>query len=135
MRSLSAAALAGAAAATLACGASSARRPAVTSADEMTCITRREINAIRPLDERHALVRLRAGDHYMLTLDAACVGLDAARTLVLDRSESRICGDGTSLVSYELPGVGPTRCRVERIEPVESQAAAMELIEERKGPQ
>jgi uncharacterized protein DUF6491 len=99
-----------------------------------TCITRREINAISSLDDRHALARLSAGRLSLLTLDHTCRGLRSARTLVLERSAGRICGDGTSLLSFEELGVGPTRCRIEKIESVANKAEALELIASRAGP-
>lgn len=105
-----------------------------TTADRV-CIARREINAISALDDRHAFAKVSAGRFYLLTLDETCRGLRSARKLVLERSASRICGDGASLVSFEEPGVGPTRCRIERIDPVANKSAALDLIESRAGPQ
>lgn len=98
-----------------------------------TCLTRRQIHAVSPLEGHHALARLSAGRFYLLTLDKSCRPLTPAFTknLVLERSESRVCDDGTSLVSFEESGVGPTRCRIEKIDKVESKAAALELIDAR----
>jgi hypothetical protein len=101
---------------------------------ERTCITRREINAISALDDRHALARLSAGRLSLLTLDKTCRELRSARKLALERSAHRICSDGTSLLSFEEPGAGPTRCRIEKIESVANKAEALELIASRAGP-
>ena len=100
-----------------------------------TCLTRRQINAISPLESRYALARLSSGRFYLLTLDDSCRKLTPAftRNLVLERAASRVCDDGTSLVSFEESGVGPTRCRIEKIYRVESKAAALELIDSREG--
>lgn len=101
------------------------------SAEERVCVKRREINAITALDGRHAMARLSAGRLYLFTLDKACRGLRPARRVSLERPASRICGDGMSLLSFEEPGVGPTRCRIEKIDPVASKGDALELIESR----
>ena len=103
--------------------------------EKKTCLTRRQINAISPLESRYALARLSSGRFYLLTLDDSCRKLTPAftRNLVLERAASRVCDDGTSLVSFEETGVGPTRCRIEKIDKVESKAAALELIGEREG--
>lgn len=98
------------------------------SPTERTCIRRREINAISALDDRHALARLGAGRLSLFTLDQTCRDLRSARKLVLERSAAQICGDGTSLLSFEQPGVGLTRCRIEKIESVANKVAALELI-------
>lgn len=104
------------------------------SAEKKVCVARRQVNAISALDQRHALARLGAGRLYVFTLDRSCRGLDAARKLTLERSASRICGDGTSLLSFEEPGAGPTRCRIEKIDEVASKSEALELIESRAEP-
>jgi uncharacterized protein DUF6491 len=104
------------------------------SPDGKVCFARREINAVSALDERHALARLSAGRLYLLTLDKTCTGLKWARKIVLERTASRVCGDGASLLSFEEPGAGPTRCRIEKIDGVENKAEALELIDSRAGP-
>lgn len=104
------------------------------STADKVCIARREINAISSLDERHALARLSAGRLYLLTVDKSCLGLQSARKLALDRTERRICGDGTSLLSFQEPGAGPMRCRIEKIDRVASKAEALDLIASREGP-
>ncbi len=103
--------------------------------EKKTCLTRRQINAISPLESRYALARLSSGRFYLLTLDDACRKLSPAftRNLVLDRAASRVCDDGTSLVSFEESGVGPTRCRIEKIDKVAGKEAARELIDAREG--
>jgi hypothetical protein len=100
-----------------------------------TCINRREINTIRTLDDRHALVKLSAGRHYMLTLDKSCQGFDKARRTAISDGTGRVCADGLTLVSFETPMTGPMRCRIEGIDAVPDEAAARELIESRRPPE
>jgi hypothetical protein len=103
--------------------------------DEKTCLTRRQINALSALEGHYALARVSSGRFYLLTLDESCRGLDPAFTknLVIERSTSRVCDDGTTLVSYEETGVGTRRCRIEKIDKVASKAEALELIDARAG--
>jgi hypothetical protein len=98
---------------------------------DTVCIGRREINAVTPLDERHALARLSAGRFYLLTLERSCREFGQARRVALDRSRSRVCGDGSSLLSYDYPTLGQMRCRIERIERVPDKNAALDLIQSR----
>lgn len=104
------------------------------SKPDLTCINRREINAISALDDRHAFAKLSASRFYLLTLEKRCRGFKAARTIALERSSTRICGDGASLLSFDYPAVGPMRCRIERIDPVADKSAALDLIDSRAGP-
>jgi hypothetical protein len=102
---------------------------------ERVCIKRREINTIRPLGDYHLFAKLSASRYYLLTVEDSCRGLRLARTVTIWDSQTRVCGDGTSLVSFEYPGVGETRCRIQQIEPVADQDAAWALIESETPPE
>ncbi len=99
------------------------------------CLNRREINTIRTLDDRHALVRLSAGRHYLFTLDRSCQDFRLARKVAIYEGTGRVCGDGLTLLSFEVPTTGPMRCRIEGIDAVKDEDAARELIESRAEPQ
>ena len=99
------------------------------------CVNRREINVIRALDDQHAFVKLSAGRHYLFTLDKTCQEFRLARKIAISDGTGRVCGDGLTLLSFELPGTVPVRCRVEGIDAVPDQAAARELIESRRPPE
>jgi hypothetical protein len=101
---------------------------------ERVCINRRDINAIKTLDERHAFAKLSAGRFYLLTLDKSCQGFDKARRVALSEGAGRVCSDGLTLVSFETPLVGPMRCRIEAIDAVADESAARDLVAERAGP-
>ena len=103
--------------------------------EERVCVNRREINTIRALDDGHLFVKLSASRFYLFTVDKVCQGLKQARTIAIEASRTRVCGDGLSLISFEFPAVGPTRCRIEKIDRVADQEAAQELIEARRPPQ
>jgi hypothetical protein len=100
-----------------------------------TCIKKGEINAMSPMDDRHIFVRVSATRFHLLTTDETCRGLKFARKLAIADGARRICDDGSSLITFSEPTVGVMRCRVKRLEGVESKAAAWELIESREGPQ
>lgn len=99
------------------------------------CVNRREINTIRALDDQHAFVKLSAGRHYLFTLDKTCQEFRLARKIAISDGAGRVCGDGLTLLSFELPGTVPVRCRIEGIDAVPDQAAARELIESRRPPE
>ena len=102
--------------------------PSPGSKDETGCIKRREINAITPLDDQHVFVKVSAERFYLLTVEKGCRGLRLARSLVISDSPIRVCGDGNTLLSFEFPAEGPTRCRIEKIEAVADKDAAWDLI-------
>ena len=101
------------------------------SKTKRVCIDRREINSLKGLDDQHALVRRSSGRYSLLTMDKKCRGLKLARTVLIEGSAARVCGEGVSLLSFDYPAVGPMRCRVEQIEAVPDESAALELIESR----
>ena len=99
------------------------------------CVNRREINTIRALDDQHAFVKLSAGRHYLFTVDKSCREFHLARKVAISEGTGRVCADGLTLLSFEVPTAGPMRCRIEGIDAVPDEAAARELIESRAGPQ
>jgi len=90
---------------------------------------------IRALDDQHAFAKLSAGRHYLFTLDKTCREFRLARKVAISDGAGRVCGDGLTLLSFEQPAVGPTRCRIDGIDAVPDEAGARELIESRAGPQ
>jgi uncharacterized protein DUF6491 len=90
------------------------------------CFNTRDINVMRSLDDKHVFVKAGTSRNYLLTMDA-CPGLSLARKLQVFEATSRVCGDGTSLVSFEAPATGAMRCRVAKIDPVKDLAEAEEL--------
>jgi hypothetical protein len=109
-------------------------RPHEDVDQKRVCIARREINAISALDDRHALVRLNAGEFRLLTLDRTCQGLRMARKIALDGTSLQVCDEGASLVSFEEPAIGPVRCRIAEIDEVASKSEALDLIDSRREP-
>jgi hypothetical protein len=99
------------------------------------CVNRGEINTIRALDDQHAFVKLSAGRHYLFTLDKSCQEFHLARKVAISDGTGRVCGDGLTLLSFELPGTSPMRCRIDGIDAVPDETAARELIESRAAPQ
>jgi hypothetical protein len=102
---------------------------------DRVCVNRREINTIRALDDKHAFVKLSAGRHYLFTLEKSCQEFRLARKIAISDGTGRVCADGLTLLSFELPAVAPMRCRIEGIDAVPDQNAAQELIGARAAEQ
>jgi hypothetical protein len=133
MRSIRLSAL-GLALVTLACGSgvAAAAEEGSKPKPEKVCIRKAEINVVRALDDEHVGVKLGASRFYLLTVAKPCNGLSEARAIAFEGVATRVCSDGSSLVSFEYPTVGSMRCRVETIDPVADMNAARELIESRQ---
>jgi hypothetical protein len=115
-------------------GCASAPAQRGSSNTERLCIDRRDINTIRALDDHHVLVKVGAGRFFLLTVERTCAELRLARSIGIVEATSRVCGDGHSLISFADPTVGTMRCRIEVIDSVADQNAAMDLIESRREP-
>jgi hypothetical protein len=68
----------------------------------------------------------------MFTLDKSCQDFRLARKVAISEGTGRVCADGLTLLSFEVPTTGPMRCRIDGIEPVEGEDAARELIRSRE---
>jgi hypothetical protein len=112
-------------------GAAGHLAAAQDTAEKKTCVNKREINAVTPLDDAHALVKASASRYYLFSLEKACQGFHVARKIALFDGTTRVCGDGSTLLSFEYPSLGPMRCRIEKIDSVADRAAAEELIASR----
>ena len=115
-------------------GCASAPPQRNSSNPERLCIDRRDINTIRALDEHHVFVKVSAGRFFLLAVERSCAGLRLARSIAIVEATSRVCGDGHSMISFADPTVGVMRCRIEAIDSVADQNAAMDLIESRREP-
>jgi hypothetical protein len=91
------------------------------------CINSREINVMRSLDDKHVFLKAGATRNYLLTMDP-CPGLGLARKLAVFEPTSRVCGEGTSLLTFEVPATGAMRCRIAKIESVRDLADAEDRI-------
>ena len=90
------------------------------------CIKQGEISTLRALDDKHVYIKASASRHFLVTMDTRCQGLGDARKVEVFEPTSRLCGQGTSLISFVDPAAGPMRCRIATIEPVKSLADAEE---------
>ena len=113
----------------LASGALSSVRAAEPSRAKKDCINKREINVMRPLDEKHVFVKAGANHNYLFTTEGRCHGLRLARRLSIWEGSTRVCADGSSLLAFSDPTVGDMRCRIANIESVKDLAAAMEMLD------
>ena len=118
--------------AVLAGGCASAPAQRQSSSADRLCIDRRDINTSRALDDHHVFVKVSAERFFMLTVDKTCAGLGLARSIAIVEATSRVCGDGSTLISFAEPTIGTLRCRVTALDAVADRNAAMDLIEARR---
>ena len=100
------------------------------SADRV-CVNRRDISAIGAFDDRHVIVKARADDYYLFTVDKGCSGLGFAWGIAIAEESTQVCGDGFSFLSFDRSDVGERRCRIVKIESVQDRKAAEAVIESR----
>jgi hypothetical protein len=121
----------GVAATALILGGCASTKATRASGQGRDCINTGEINSITPLDDQHLFVRVSASKHQLFTVDPPCNGLRLARGVTIADAARRVCSDGTTLIAFTDPTVGPTRCRIRKLDHVATKAEALELIEAR----
>lgn len=104
----------------------------VTSVADRVCVDVRRISSVKALDDRHVLVTESANDQFLFTVDRGCSGLSFALGISIAETLNRVCGDGTSWLSFNEAGTGSKRCRIIDIEPVADESVARALIKERE---
>jgi hypothetical protein len=95
---------------------------------DRVCMRIDRIHSFNALDDHHVYVNVGATEHYLFTTDQGCFGLKFAGGISIAETINRVCGDGTSFLTFNHPGVGLMRCRIMKIEPVDDEAAARALI-------
>lgn len=100
--------------------------------EERVCIKVRQIHSMETVDDYHVLARVSAADYYLITVERGCPGLGFAAGVSLVNPSMRICGDGADFISYQNPEEASRRCRIVKIESVDSKKGALGLIESRK---
>ena len=98
-----------------------------TAADRV-CVRIDRIYSFNALDDHHVYVNVGTSEHYLFTTDEGCFGLRFADGIRIAEAVNRVCGDGTSFLTFNHAGAGTMRCRIMKIEPVADEAAARALI-------
>jgi hypothetical protein len=97
------------------------------------CFKLRNVDSFTPLHGRYVYVRVRSDEHYLLTLDSIYPHLKTASGIAIEGGWGTICSDtGAVLVFADYDR--PVRCRIIKVEAVESKDAAQRLVEERTTP-
>ncbi len=97
------------------------------------CFQLRKVDSFTPLHGRYVYVRVRPEEHYLLTLDSIYPHLTTASGIAIEGGWGTICSDTGAVLVFADYG-RPVRCRIVKVEAVESKDAAQQLVEERTTP-
>ena len=100
--------------------------------EEKICISSNLVRSFDGLDDQHVFVEERSKDYYLLTMRQRCAGLRNAQAIGLKDATSRICNGGFGEVVFRERGIGPNRCRIDKIERVENKDEARAIVAERE---
>ena len=100
-------------------------------AAQKVCINSNMVRSFDAFDDRHVYVRQGSNQHFLLTMNYRCLGLEWAQSIAFKDTTSRICSDGFGEIVYRdrTMGRGLQTCRIDTIQRVESREAAEELVE------
>jgi hypothetical protein len=100
--------------------------------DERVCVNSRSIRSFDGLSDKYVFVEERSKTYFLMTMRSQCNGLRDAKGIVIQDTTSRFCSDGFAEIRYSDRGNALRRCRIGKIESVESKDAAKALVAERK---
>ena len=104
---------------------------AVDQADEKICIRSNVVRNFDGLSDNHVFVEESSKKYFLLTTRNRCTGLRHAQAIAFKDTTNRICSGGFGEVVFRERGIGPTTCRIEKIERVENKDEARAIIDER----
>ena len=105
---------------------------ATEESSEKICISSNLVRNFDGLDDQHVFVEERSKNYYLLTMRQRCSGLRNAQAIGLKDTTSRICSGGFGEIVFRERGIGPNRCRIEKIERVENKDDARAIVAERE---
>jgi len=100
---------------------------------EKACFRVRNLRGMEAVDDRFVYVRSVRDEHYLLTMDNACLGLQNSIAVAVANGYDRVCSNDHAFITYrEFDRT--RRCGILNVEQVEDRVAALKLIELRKKP-
>jgi hypothetical protein len=100
--------------------------------DERVCVNSRSIRSFDGLSDKYVFIEERSKTYFLMTMRSQCNGLRSANGIMIQDTTSKVCSDGFAEIRYRDRGMGMRRCRIGKIESVESKDAAKALVAERK---
>lgn len=103
------------------------------SSVESACFRVRDVRSFEAVDDRFVYVRCVRDRHFLLTMHIACLGLQDSIRVAIGNEFDRVCSTDRALITYR--DFDRTRtCEILTVETVGSRERALELVEQRRGP-
>jgi hypothetical protein len=100
---------------------------------QLSCFNVRNVRRYSALHERYVYVRVRNNEHYLLTLERPCMGLEFATGIAISNDFSRVCSDTLAFITFQ-DGGRLDRCTIVRVEAVADKAMAERVVKNRTTP-
>jgi len=101
---------------------------------EETCFNVRDVRSFDAIDDRFVYLRCLRGKHYLLTMEAACLGLQNSLAVAVASGFNRVCSHDRAGLTYR-DFDRTARCGILRIEAIDDRAAATMLVKRRTRPE
>jgi hypothetical protein len=100
---------------------------------EKACFRVRNTRSMSAFDDRHVYVRCIRDEHYLLTMQPACIGLENSIGVAVSNRFDRVCSNDGAWITYKDFG-RTRRCGIVTVEAVADRNAALKLVEKRRKP-
>lgn len=107
--------------------------PEDSSKPEKTCFRVRDTRGFSAIDDRFVYVKSVRDQHYLLTLDNRCYGLEYSIKIAIANEIDRVCSNDRAVLTYRDFN-RLHRCEILDVEAVESLDEAEELVTSRTTP-
>jgi hypothetical protein len=100
---------------------------------QLSCFNVDNVRRYAALHERYVYVRVRSNEHYLLSLERPCIGLEFATGIAISNDFSRVCSDTLAYITFK-DGGRLDRCTIVRVEAVADKAMAERVVKNRTTP-
>lgn len=98
---------------------------------EKACFRVRDVRSFDAVDDRFVYVRGVRNQHFLLTMENVCMGLENSVGVAIANGFDRVCSNDRAMITYKEFNQA-RRCAILTVEEVADRDAALKLVKERK---
>ena len=97
---------------------------------EKACFRVRDVRSFDAVDDRFVYVRGVRNQHFLLTMENVCMGLENSVGVAIANGFDRVCSNDRAMIAYKDFNQ-LRRCAILKVEEVADRDAALKLVKER----
>jgi hypothetical protein len=98
---------------------------------ETACFRARDVRHLTGIHDSYVYVQCERNEHFLLTMKGVCFGLQGSLNMSITGRSERVCSGTRAAVIFEDMNNAQVACVIRRVEEVEGETEATQIMEER----